>query len=194
MHIVVTSSAWPVQAQSSSCQDAREASTSFYAIPGLTPSTPLSPFVSLTLCGHVSSPETRVEEIEPSIREPYPSELDLKPNREGLTSPKAYRCENHSPFVPRVESHEKGSIPESHPPQRVEISPQQWYTAQIQLLCNFLSERLDHSLHLYQCTCLAHVVKSIISIPLLKLFVNPHSPADIALLQQLIGEGTKPMP
>nr|CAD7448794.1 unnamed protein product [Timema bartmani] len=36
---------------------------------------------------------------------------------------------------------------------------QQWYTAQIQLLCNFLSERLDHSLHLYQCTCLAHVVK-----------------------------------
>nr|CAD7194512.1 unnamed protein product [Timema douglasi] len=37
---------------------------------------------------------------------------------------------------------------------------QQWYTAQIQLLCNFLSERLDHSLHLYQCTCLAHVVKA----------------------------------
>nr|CAD7405784.1 unnamed protein product [Timema cristinae] len=36
----------------------------------------------------------------------------------------------------------------------------QWYTAQIQLLCNFLSERLDHSLHLYQCTCLAHVVKT----------------------------------
>jgi len=36
---------------------------------------------------------------------------------------------------------------------------QQWYTAQIQLLCNWLSERLDHSLHLYQCTCLAHVVK-----------------------------------
>lgn len=36
---------------------------------------------------------------------------------------------------------------------------QQWYTAQIHLLCNWLSERLDHSLHLYQCMCLAHVVK-----------------------------------
>nr|CAD7424667.1 unnamed protein product [Timema monikensis] len=71
-----------------------------------------------------SSPETRVEEIEPSVREPYPSELDPKPNREGLTSPKASRGENHSPFVPRVESHEKGSSPESHPPQRIEISPE----------------------------------------------------------------------
>lgn len=40
---------------------------------------------------------------------------------------------------------------------------QQWYTAQIQMLCNWLSERLDHSLHLYQCTCLAHIVKKIYS-------------------------------
>nr|CAD7455893.1 unnamed protein product [Timema tahoe] len=71
-----------------------------------------------------SSPETRVEEIEPSIREPYPSELAPKPNREGLTSPKAFRGENHSPFIPRIESHEKDNSPESHPPQRVEISPE----------------------------------------------------------------------
>nr|CAD7598589.1 unnamed protein product [Timema genevievae] len=71
-----------------------------------------------------SSPETRVEEIDPSIREPYPSKLNPKPNRQGLTSPKAFRGENHSPFVPRVESHEKDSSPESHPPQRVKISPQ----------------------------------------------------------------------
>nr|CAD7569303.1 unnamed protein product [Timema californicum] len=71
-----------------------------------------------------SSPETRVEEIEPSVREPYPSELDPKPNRGGLTSPKTSRGENHSPCVPRVESHEKGSSPESHPPQRIEISPE----------------------------------------------------------------------
>nr|CAD7599830.1 unnamed protein product [Timema genevievae] len=70
-----------------------------------------------------SSPETRVE-IEPSIREPYPSELAPKSNREGLTSPKAFMGENHSPFVPRAESHEKDNSPESHPPQRVEISPQ----------------------------------------------------------------------
>lgn len=34
-----------------------------------------------------------------------------------------------------------------------------WYTAQMQLLCNWLSERLDHALHPYQCTALAHVVK-----------------------------------
>ncbi|KAI4493140.1 hypothetical protein M0802_009557 [Mischocyttarus mexicanus] len=39
----------------------------------------------------------------------------------------------------------------------------QWYTAQIQMLCTWLSERLDHSLHLYQCTCLAHIVKKIYS-------------------------------
>ncbi|KAL1130036.1 hypothetical protein AAG570_012979 [Ranatra chinensis] len=40
---------------------------------------------------------------------------------------------------------------------------EQWYTAQIQLLCNWLSERIDHSLHPYQCTCLAHVVKKLYS-------------------------------
>lgn len=31
------------------------------------------------------------------------------------------------------------------------------------MLCTWLSERLDHSLHLYQCTCLAHIVKKIYS-------------------------------
>lgn len=36
---------------------------------------------------------------------------------------------------------------------------EQWYTQQINMLCNWLSERLDHSLHFYQCTCLAHIVK-----------------------------------
>ncbi|CAL7937292.1 unnamed protein product [Xylocopa violacea] len=40
---------------------------------------------------------------------------------------------------------------------------EQWYTAQIQMLCTWLSERLDHNLHLYQCTCLAHIVKKIYS-------------------------------
>ncbi|XP_043283484.1 calcium-dependent secretion activator isoform X2 [Venturia canescens] len=40
---------------------------------------------------------------------------------------------------------------------------EQWYTLQIQMLCNWLSDRLDHSLHLYQCTCLAQVVKKIYS-------------------------------
>lgn len=36
---------------------------------------------------------------------------------------------------------------------------EQWYTSQITILCNWLTERLDHSLHFYQCTCLAHIVK-----------------------------------
>nr|XP_018896820.1 PREDICTED: calcium-dependent secretion activator isoform X5 [Bemisia tabaci] len=36
-----------------------------------------------------------------------------------------------------------------------------WYTAQVQLLCNFLSERLDHSLHPYQCTCLVQINKKL---------------------------------
>ncbi|XP_058794999.1 calcium-dependent secretion activator [Phymastichus coffea] len=40
---------------------------------------------------------------------------------------------------------------------------EQWYTAQIQLLCNWLTERMDHSLHPFQCTCLAQVVKKIYS-------------------------------
>jgi len=33
----------------------------------------------------------------------------------------------------------------------------------VQLLCNWLTERLDHSLHVFQCTCLAHIVKKIYS-------------------------------
>nr|CAD7203982.1 unnamed protein product [Timema douglasi] len=69
----------------------------------------------------IYSPETRVEEIEHSIREIYPSELDPKPNREGLTTLTEFRVDNHSPFVPGVESYEKDISPESHPPQRVEI-------------------------------------------------------------------------
>ncbi|XP_026473035.1 calcium-dependent secretion activator [Ctenocephalides felis] len=40
---------------------------------------------------------------------------------------------------------------------------EQWYTSQINMLCNWLSERLDHSLHYYQCTCLAHIVKKVYS-------------------------------
>lgn len=36
---------------------------------------------------------------------------------------------------------------------------QQWYAAQVTMLCSWLSERLDHNLHPYQCTCLAHIVK-----------------------------------
>ncbi|XP_044742192.1 calcium-dependent secretion activator isoform X2 [Chrysoperla carnea] len=40
---------------------------------------------------------------------------------------------------------------------------EQWYTTQINLLCNWLSDRLDRSLHFYQCTCLAHIVKKIYS-------------------------------
>ncbi|KAK9758789.1 MUN domain [Popillia japonica] len=40
---------------------------------------------------------------------------------------------------------------------------EQWYTAQINMLCNWLSERLDHTLHPYQCTCLAHIVKKVYS-------------------------------
>ncbi|XP_019873010.2 calcium-dependent secretion activator isoform X3 [Aethina tumida] len=40
---------------------------------------------------------------------------------------------------------------------------EQWYTSQINMLCNWLSERLDHTLHPHQCTCLAHIVKKIYS-------------------------------
>ncbi|KAL7290105.1 hypothetical protein TKK_0015827 [Trichogramma kaykai] len=40
---------------------------------------------------------------------------------------------------------------------------EQWYTAQVSLLCNWLTERMDHSLHVFQCTCLAHVVKKVYS-------------------------------
>lgn len=40
---------------------------------------------------------------------------------------------------------------------------EQWYTSQINYLCNWLSERLDHALHFYQCTCLLHITKKIYS-------------------------------
>ncbi|KAF7272951.1 hypothetical protein GWI33_014300 [Rhynchophorus ferrugineus] len=40
---------------------------------------------------------------------------------------------------------------------------EQWYTGQMNMICNWLSERLDHALHPYQCTCLAHIVKKIYS-------------------------------
>ena len=36
-----------------------------------------------------------------------------------------------------------------------------WYAEQVQMLCHWLTERLDRSLHPYQCTCLAHIVKVI---------------------------------
>ncbi|XP_034252642.1 calcium-dependent secretion activator isoform X4 [Thrips palmi] len=36
---------------------------------------------------------------------------------------------------------------------------EQWYTQQVQVLCNWLSERLDHSLHVFQCQCLSIIVK-----------------------------------
>lgn len=45
---------------------------------------------------------------------------------------------------------------------------EQWYTGQINMLCNWLSERLDHTLHPYQCTCLAHIVK-------VKIYKNSHN-------------------
>ncbi|XP_037078601.1 LOW QUALITY PROTEIN: calcium-dependent secretion activator-like, partial [Pollicipes pollicipes] len=38
-----------------------------------------------------------------------------------------------------------------------------WYTQQIQLLCTWLSDRLDRSLHPYQVMCLAHIVKKLYS-------------------------------
>lgn len=40
---------------------------------------------------------------------------------------------------------------------------EQWYAAQVTMICSWLSERLDHNLHPYQCTCLAHIVKLIFS-------------------------------
>lgn len=36
---------------------------------------------------------------------------------------------------------------------------EQWYTHQITMLCNWLSERLDHTLHPVQCTSIAHIFK-----------------------------------
>nr|CAD7428513.1 unnamed protein product [Timema monikensis] len=75
-----------------------------------TPLTPLPILAARALRTHDpkrSSPETREEEIEPSVRASYLSELDPKPNRENSTSPKASRGENQAPFVPRVETHQK---------------------------------------------------------------------------------------
>ncbi len=39
------------------------------------------------------------------------------------------------------------------------LTSQHWYADQVQMLCTWLTERLDRSLHPYQCTCLAHIVK-----------------------------------
>lgn len=39
---------------------------------------------------------------------------------------------------------------------------EQWYTNQINLLCNWLSDRLDRQLHVYQCSCLVQIIKVII--------------------------------
>ena len=36
---------------------------------------------------------------------------------------------------------------------------EQWYTQQINMLCNWLSDRLDHSLHFAQVTSLTHIIK-----------------------------------
>jgi len=36
-----------------------------------------------------------------------------------------------------------------------------WYGAQIQMLCTWLTDRMNHSLHPYQCTCLAVIVKKL---------------------------------
>ena len=36
---------------------------------------------------------------------------------------------------------------------------QKWYFDQVQMLSTWLTDRLDKSLHPFQCTCLAHVVK-----------------------------------
>ncbi|XP_065220918.1 calcium-dependent secretion activator [Planococcus citri] len=38
-----------------------------------------------------------------------------------------------------------------------------WYMAQVQIICNWLSERMEHSLHYYQCMCLAHIVRKMYS-------------------------------
>jgi len=40
---------------------------------------------------------------------------------------------------------------------------QLWYKDQMQSLCSWLSDRLDHSLHPYQCTCLVHISKKLYS-------------------------------
>eukprot|EP00096_Caligus_rogercresseyi_P001756 TRINITY_DN1296_c0_g1_i14.p1 TRINITY_DN1296_c0_g1~~TRINITY_DN1296_c0_g1_i14.p1 ORF type:complete len:414 (-),score=85.81 TRINITY_DN1296_c0_g1_i14:811-2052(-) len=38
---------------------------------------------------------------------------------------------------------------------------ERWHGEQVQMLCTWLTDRLDRSLHPYQCTCLAHIVKTI---------------------------------
>ncbi|XP_071749164.1 calcium-dependent secretion activator isoform X2 [Lepeophtheirus salmonis] len=38
---------------------------------------------------------------------------------------------------------------------------ERWHGEQVQMLCTWLTDRLDRSLHPYQCTCLAHIVKKI---------------------------------
>ncbi|XP_054745815.1 calcium-dependent secretion activator-like [Anastrepha obliqua] len=40
---------------------------------------------------------------------------------------------------------------------------EQWYTQQINMLCNWLSERLDHALHYAQVTSISHITKKIYS-------------------------------
>ena len=39
------------------------------------------------------------------------------------------------------------------------LSFQRWYQEQVQMLCTWLTDRLDRSLHPYQCTCLGLIVK-----------------------------------
>ena len=52
--------------------------------------------------------------------------------------------------------HSKFKRPRVNPPC---YSFQAWYAAQIQMLGTWLADRMNHSLHPYQCTCLAHIVK-----------------------------------
>ncbi|CAG2109244.1 unnamed protein product [Medioppia subpectinata] len=40
---------------------------------------------------------------------------------------------------------------------------EQWYSSQMNLLCNWLSERIDHGLHLFQLSALSHIVRKIYS-------------------------------
>ena len=42
---------------------------------------------------------------------------------------------------------------------RISLSFQKWYYDQVEMLSKWLTERLDKSLHPFQCTCLAHIVK-----------------------------------
>lgn len=40
---------------------------------------------------------------------------------------------------------------------------EQWYSAQVNMLCTWLTDRLDHSLHPYQMTALSHMIKKMYS-------------------------------